>query len=319
MAESRAGAAAEVPAAQASVLPTSLAEARAAFETHLRAERGFSPHTVRAYLGDISRLLGHAARAGVTEPGGISLPVLRSWLALERTTRHSDATIARRAAAARSFTAHAARTGRAPTDVGAGLASAKVRRALPGVLTENQAATLMAVPDPGSGPMGLRDRAVLEVLYATGLRVGELVGLDVDDLDRGRRLVRAVGKGDKERSVPLGIPALDAVEAWLVRGRPALALSDSGPALFLGARGGRLDQRAVREMVTRYLGDVPGAAALGPHGLRHSAATHLLAGGADLRSVQELLGHATLTTTQIYTNVSVERLRASYERAHPRA
>ncbi|WP_051098400.1 tyrosine recombinase XerC [Sporichthya polymorpha] len=300
-------------------LPPALDDALAAFETYLRDERAFSAHTVRAYLGDVTRLLRHAARSGVREPDGITLPILRSWLALERTTRHADSTLARRAAAARAFTAHALRTGRASTDPGAGLASPKVRRALPGVLTEDQAATLMAVPDPEAGPVGLRDRAVLEVLYATGLRVGELVGLDIDDLDRSRRLVRAVGKGNKERSVPLGRPAMDAVDAWLTRGRPALTTPTSGPALFLGARGGRLDQRAVRTMVTRYLGDVAGAAALGPHGLRHSAATHLLAGGADLRSVQELLGHATLTTTQIYTHVSVERLRASYERAHPRA
>lgn len=317
---------AQVPAqqgAQESVppapLPTPLGEALAAFETYLRDERAFSAHTVRAYLGDITRLLTHASRSGVTDPGGITLPVLRSWLALERTTRHADATIARRAASARAFTAHTARTGRAATDAGAGLASPKVRRVLPGVLTEEQAATLMAVPDPEAGPVGLRDRAVLEVLYATGLRVGELVGLDIDDLDRSRRLVRAVGKGNKERSVPLGQPAVDAVDAWLSRARPALATATSGPALFLGARGGRLDQRAVRSMVGRYLTEVVGAAPLGPHGLRHSAATHLLAGGADLRSVQELLGHATLTTTQIYTHVSVERLRASYERAHPRA
>ncbi|HVE27062.1 MAG TPA: tyrosine recombinase XerC [Sporichthya sp.] len=300
-------------------LAPALVDALEAFETYLRDERAFSAHTVRAYLGDVGRLLRHASRSGVDDPDGITLPVLRSWLALERTTRHSDATVARRAAAARAFTAHAARTGRASTDAGAGLASPRVRRALPGVLTEDQAATLMAVPDPEAGPVGLRDRAVLEVLYATGLRVGELVGLDIDDLDRDRRLVRAVGKGNKERSVPVGQPAIEAVDAWLARGRPALALDTSGPALFLGARGRRLDQRAVRSMVARYLSEVSGAAPLGPHGLRHSAATHLLAGGADLRSVQELLGHAALTTTQIYTHVSVERLRASYERAHPRA
>ncbi len=313
------GTAAALPAQVRPELSEPLADALAAFETYLRDERAFSAHTVRAYVGDVTRLLHHASRSGVKDPGGITLPILRSWLALERTTRHADATIARRAAAARAFTAHTVRTGRAAADAGAGLASPKVRRALPGVLTEEQAATLMAVPDPAAGPVGLRDRAVLEVLYATGLRVGELVGLDIDDLDRGRRLVRAVGKGDKERSVPLGQPAVVAVEAWLTGGRPRLATPTSGPALFLGARGGRLDQRAVRSMVTRYLGEVSGAAPLGPHGLRHSAATHLLAGGADLRSVQELLGHATLTTTQIYTHVSVERLRASYERAHPRA
>ncbi|HEY0868793.1 MAG TPA: tyrosine-type recombinase/integrase, partial [Acidothermaceae bacterium] len=160
---------------------------------------------------------------------------------------------------------------------------------------------------------------VLELLYATGIRVGELVGLDVDDLDDARHVVRVLGKGNKERTVPLGIPALKAVERWRRSGRPQLATSASGSALFLGARGSRLDQRAVRRMVHARLASVPGAPDLGPHGLRHSAATHLLEGGADLRTVQEILGHATLATTQIYTHVSVERLRATYDRAHPRA
>jgi integrase/recombinase XerC len=167
--------------------------------------------------------------------------------------------------------------------------------------------------------MGLRDRAVLEVLYATGVRVGELTGLDVDDVDWERRVVRVFGKGAKERTVPIGVPAARAVDVWVREGRPAFATSRSGSALFLGIRGGRLDPRAVRSLVHARLAQVPGAPDLGPHGLRHTAATHLLDGGADLRSVQELLGHATLTTTQIYTHVSVERLKATYERAHPRA
>ena len=186
------------------------------------------------------------------------------------------------------------------------------------LLQQDESARLLDSVD-GDAPVDLRDRAALELLYATGIRVGELCGLDVDDVDTARRVVRVLGKGGKERSVPYGVPAVHAVQAWLDRGRPAWATARSGSALLLGARGGRIDQRAVRSLVHRRLAGVPGAPDLGPHGLRHSAATHLLEGGADLRSVQELLGHATLATTQIYTHVSVERLRTSYDRAHPRA
>ncbi len=164
----------------------------------------------------------------------------------------------------------------------------------------------------------LRDQALLEVLYATGIRVSELCGLDVDDVDRQRRTIRVLGKGGRERVVPLGMPALDAVDAWCGRGRPVLVCGRSGAALFLGVRGGRIDQTAVRRVVHARLGEA-GVPDMGPHGLRHTAATHLLEGGADLRSVQELLGHASLGTTQIYTHVSIERLRAAYQQAHPRA
>jgi integrase/recombinase XerC len=168
-------------------------------------------------------------------------------------------------------------------------------------------------------PAGLRDAVVLELLYASGIRVSELVGLDVDDVDRGRRLLRVLGKGRKERSVPYGVPAEAALDAWLTRGRPALATPHSGPALLLGVRGGRLDAREARRIVHAAVAAAPGAPDVGPHGLRHSAATHVLEGGADLRSVQELLGHASLATTQIYTHVTVERLRAVHAQAHPRA
>ena len=172
--------------------------------------------------------------------------------------------------------------------------------------------------DDGS-PVGLRDVAMLELLYATGIRVGELVGLNVDDIDRERNVIRVFGKGRKERTVPYGQPAARALAHWLDHGRPALRVEGSGPALFLGARGKRIDQRAVRTLVHRRIADVPGAPDLGPHGLRHTAATHLLEGGADLRSVQELLGHASLATTQLYTHVTTDRLRKAYQQAHPRA
>jgi integrase/recombinase XerC len=165
----------------------------------------------------------------------------------------------------------------------------------------------------------LRDAAILELFYATGIRVSELCGLDVGHIDHGRRTLRVRGKGDKERTVPVGVPALLAVTRWLDAGRPALATTDSGPAVFLGARGGRLDPRTARRIVHRRLREAGAARDTGPHGLRHTAATHLLEGGADLRSVQEILGHSSPATTQIYTHVSIERLKSSYRQAHPRA
>ncbi len=300
-------------------LPPDLAGALESFERHLRAERGLSTHTVRAYRGDVADLFDHAARLGVRQATGLDLAVLRSWLARQRSTGHSRATLARRAAAARAFTAYAARRGLLAADPGAALASPRGSRSLPGVLRQDEALALLTPPAEGGAPLELRDRAVLEVLYASGIRVGELCGLDGDDIDEARQLLRVLGKGGKQRSVPVGRPAVRAVRQWLRDGRPQLAAPVSGAALFLGRRGGRVDPREVRRLVHRRLAAVPGAPDLGPHGLRHSAATHLLEGGADLRSVQELLGHATLATTQIYTHVSVERLRATYDRAHPRA
>jgi integrase/recombinase XerC len=300
------------------LLPGRLADALAAFAAHLRDERDRSPHTVRAYTGDVASLLSHAARLGVTDPGELDLAVLRSWLARLRTGGAARTTLARRGSAARAFTRWAHRTGLLATDPGGLLATPQGRRPLPDVLRADEAAQLVDGVE-GDEPADLRDRLVLELLYATGVRVGELCGLDLDDVDTARRLVRVLGKGRRERSVPYGAPAQRAVDAWLSRGRPAWAVATSGPALLLGRRGGRLDPRTARAVVHARLAAVPGAPELGPHGLRHSAATHLLEGGADLRSVQELLGHATLATTQIYTHVSVERLRKSYELAHPRA
>ena len=310
--------AAPAPAPSAEPLPPALADALASFERHLALELSRSAHTVRAYTGDVAGLLQHAARLGVAEPASLDLSVLRSWLARSRSTGAARTTLARRGSSARVFTGWACRRGLLPTDVGALLATPKGRRPLPDVLRPDEAARLVDGID-GDTPEDLRDRAALELLYATGIRVGELCGLDVDDVDAERRVVRVLGKGAKERSVPYGDPAGRAVDAWLVRGRPQWATPGSGPALLLGRRGGRLDARAARTLVHRRLADVPGAPDLGPHGLRHTAATHLLEGGADLRAVQELLGHATLATTQIYTHVSVERLRSSYAQAHPRA
>ena len=300
-------------------LPEPFRAAVDGFERHLALERNLSAHSVRAYRTDVVGLLDHAARMGGKDLDRLDVQVLRSWLARQRSTGAARTTLARRAAAARTFTAWAHRTGLLAADPGAALASPRPHRTLPPVLRQDQAAALVEHPDPADGPLGLRDRLVLELLYATGIRVGELVGLDIDDVDRHRRVVRVLGKGDKERSVPFGAPAERALDAWLRRGRPALAGAGSGPALVLGAKGRRVDPRTVRRIVHEQLAGVPDAPDLGPHGLRHSAATHLLEGGADLRAVQEILGHASLSTTQIYTHVSVERLRAAFRQAHPRA
>ncbi len=300
-------------------LPPDLARPLEAYGDHLSLERDMSPHTVRAYLGDVAGLLDHAARMQVVALSELDLRTLRSWLARMRSQGASRTTLARRASAVRGFTAWAHRRGLIAVDPGALLASPAPHRTLPEVLRADEAAAALDAVAADDTPGGLRDRALLELLYATGARVSEICGLDVDDLDRGRRTVRVLGKGRKERVVPVGAPAAAAVETWLRRGRPQWAREPSGAALLLGARGGRLDPRTARRVVHARLAAVPGAPDLGPHGLRHTAATHLLEGGADLRSVQELLGHATLATTQIYTHVSIERLRATYDRAHPRA
>ncbi|SFO86355.1 integrase/recombinase XerC [Geodermatophilus dictyosporus] len=300
-------------------LPPALAAALEGYEQALREERDLSEHTVRGYVTDAVRLLDHLARRGGTTVGELDLAALRSWLAQGRARGAGRATTARRAAAARSFTAWLRRSGATSEDVGLRLVSPKAHRTLPDVLAPDQARAVVESTAGADDPVGLRDAVVLELLYASGIRVSELVGLDVDDVDRGRRLLRVLGKGRKERSVPYGAPAEQALDAWLVRGRPALATPGSGPALLLGLRGRRLDAREARRTVHAAVAAVPGAPDVGPHGLRHSAATHVLEGGADLRSVQELLGHASLATTQIYTHVTVERLRAVHAQAHPRA
>ena len=313
----------EEPEPEPAPLPGRMQAALDGFERHLAAERGLSPHTVRAYTGDVRSLLEHAAQGGITAPDGVDITVLRRWLAGQHGTGHARATLARRAAAARAFTAWACEDGWLRRDPGPLLGTAKIGRRLPQVPRQDQMAAVLSVPrDSGRGPeteLALRDTAIMELLYATGIRVSELCGLDIDDLDEGRNTVRVLGKGGRERTVPVGLPAVRAVAAWKRAGRPSLARPGSGPALFLGARGGRLDPRTARRVVHARLAAVAGVPDSGPHGLRHAAATHLLEGGADLRSVQEILGHASLASTQIYTHVSVERLTAAYRQAHPRA
>ncbi|QCO98957.1 tyrosine recombinase XerC [Arthrobacter sp. 24S4-2] len=303
-------------------LPAALASAAQGFARYLEGERARSPHTVRAYLSDVHSLLAAAASDGASGLGELELSTLRRWLGAQSESGMSRATLARRAATARSFTAWAVREELLEADPALRLKAPKLEKTLPGVLNQQQVLRVLGgleeAADDG-GPLAIRDRAMVELLYATGLRVGELAGLDVDDLDPDRRTLRVLGKGNKERTVPYGVPAAVAVDDWLRRGRPVLATETSGPALFLGVRGRRVDQRQVRAVVNDLLDALGDTSATGPHALRHSAATHLLDGGADLRAVQEILGHSSLATTQIYTHVSVDRLRRSYQQAHPRA
>lgn len=311
------------PAADAPVpLPPEMARALDDFAAHLTVERGTSEHTVRAYAGDVDHLLRHAAAEGAATLDAIGLSTLRSWLTGLSERGLARATLARRGAAARAFFDWARTTGRVPVDPAARLASPRVPRTLPTVLAVDAAARLLdaarAAADDDATPPRLREWAAAELLYGAGIRVGELAGVDVDDVDLGDRTVRVLGKGDKERVVPFGVPAARAVRRWLDVGRPALVTARSGAALLLGDRGGRWGPRQVREAVHR-LAAAAGVDDVAPHDLRHSAATHLLAGGSDLRSVQEILGHSSLATTQRYTHVTAERLRSSFEQAFPRA
>lgn len=304
------------------LLPASLQSAVDGFRRYLEGERARSAHTVRAYLADVESLLGFAVQEGVSELGELDLGSLRRWLGAQSEAGMARATLARRAATARSFTGWALREELIATDPAVRLQAPKRDKHLPGVLQQQQVTRMvdeLNVAAADGGPMALRNRAIVELLYATGVRVGELAGLDIDDLDPDRRTLRVVGKGNKERTVPFGVPAALAVDDWLRRGRPGLVHPNSGPALFLGVRGNRVDPRQIRSVVNQLLRALGDTSATGPHALRHSAATHLLDGGADLRAVQEILGHSSLATTQIYTHVSVDRLRKSYRQAHPRA
>lgn len=307
------------------IAPAAAAMLRA-FADHLRLERGLSPHTVRAYRGDLTNLFAHLTRVGEGDPDTVTLADLRSWLANQHAAGADRATIQRRAAGARTFFAWAARTGRVAEDPAQALRSPRVDRRLPPTVEPDQARQALdwlaaradGASDPDEVAARRRDQAIVEVLYASGIRVSELAGVDTGDVDTQRGLLRVLGKGGRQRTVPLGTPALRALDAWLaVRGR--LARPAAGQAVFVGDRGGRIDPRVVRRLVHRALEAVPDAPDLGPHGLRHAMATHLLEGGADLRSVQEMLGHSSLATTQLYTHVSGDRLRKAYLQAHPRA
>ena len=286
-----------------------------AFTSYLNRERSLSDNTIRAYIGDLESFSSHLNALGVNDLSALNISHLRSWLANQQSKGASRTTLSRRATSIKLFTKWAHKEGLLPTDVGFNLATPKAHRILPEILDVKQADIAMQSLESFAEESGeitaIRNLAMVEMLYASGARVSELCGLDLKDLDYDRQTIRVIGKGSKERVIPIGRPAIAALEKWLAV-RSQLANDKSGNAVFLGARGKRIDQRQVREVVYKTI-------ELGPHALRHSAATHLLEGGADLRTVQEILGHASLSTTQIYTHVSAERLHSAFKQAHPRA
>lgn len=290
---------------------------------HLTKERSLSEHTTRAYLGDLTSFFDNLELQKVDDLSDVTIAHIRSWLATQQVKGGARTTLSRRAVSIRLFTKWATKKGFLAKDIGLTLATPKGHRTLPEVLSISDAtvamdslATRVAQEESTTS---IRDCAILEVLYASGARVSELCGLDLDDIDYERNTILVLGKGNKERTIPLGNPAMKALNNWIKNARPEIVNGRSGEAVFLGIRGKRIDQRTVRTVVYEALEALEGAQRLGPHALRHSAATHLLEGGADLRTVQEILGHASLATTQIYTHVSTERLQKAFKQAHPRA
>ena len=290
---------------------------------HLTKERSLSEHTTRAYLGDLTSFFENLELQKVDDLSNVTIAHIRSWLATQQVKGGARTTLSRRAVSIRLFTKWATKKGFLAKDIGLTLATPKGHRTLPEVLSISDATVAMdslatRVAEEESAT-SIRNCAILEVLYASGARVSELCGLDLDDIDYQRNTILVLGKGNKERTIPLGNPAMKALNNWIKNARSEMANGASGEAVFLGVRGKRIDQRTVRTVVYEALEALEGAQRLGPHALRHSAATHLLEGGADLRTVQEILGHASLATTQIYTHVSTERLQKAFKQAHPRA
>ena len=293
----------------------------AQYEEHLVLVRNLSENSIRGYVSDLQSFLAHIEKLNIAEFSQLELTHVRSWLANLQSTGAARSTMARRIVSIRAFTYWAASQGWIPTDIGANLVIPKAQRHLPEILNVADAAQVIAALETQLAelPTDLhrRDLAMVEILYASGIRVSELCGLNIGDIDTSRNTLQVIGKGDKQRVVPLGIPAMKALKSWLSISRPQLVTDESFNAVFLGSRGKRIDQRTVREVVYEAMKAV--GSTMGPHGLRHTAATHLLEGGADLRTVQEILGHSSLATTQIYTHVSPERLSQAYKQAHPRA
>ncbi len=288
----------------------------AQYEEQLRLERGLAAHTIRNYLADLAHLRD-ACGVGIAE---VSLATLRGWLADQAGQGVSAATLRRRVSCVRGFFAWCERDGLIAANPAVRLRAPKRGRYLPKVPSraaiDQTLAAAQQRSEEAAEPVALRDQALLEVLYAGGLRVAELCGLQLADIDHERQCLRVTGKGDKQRVVPMGLPAMRALRTWLAV-RNQLAVPTSPDTVFLGVRGGRLNPRVARRIVEEAT--LAGGAAVGPHALRHAMATHLLDGGADLRSVQEMLGHASVATTQIYTHVSADRLREAFRQAHPRA
>jgi integrase/recombinase XerC len=295
----------------------SIDRATEGFLRSLRAERDLSEHTLSAYAFDLAQFSTWADRGGISSLQALDRRLLRRYLAYLSARGYARRSIARKLSALKSLLRWAVSHDLVPSSPADELSSPKLDRPLPKVLKARDAAKLCEQPSTEE-PRGLRDRAVLELLYSSGLRVAELCGLDLSDLDLEAASVVVTGKGRKQRKLPLGDPAARALDTYLAHGRPALMGEEPTQGLFLNLRGGRLGPRSVRALLARHEA-ATGRSGAGPHALRHSFATHLLDGGADLRSVQELLGHESLATTQIYTHVSTERLRTVYEQCHPRA
>jgi integrase/recombinase XerC len=285
------------------------------FTTYLKTERDVSPHTLAAYSSDLAQLLAFAVRekGEAVEAEDVTHLLLRRYLAgLAKETRKSS--IGRKLAAIRSFFRFLVRRGMLEKNPAELIATPKKEQRLPFHLDIDQATTLMEAPEDGE-KHALRDRAILELLYSSGLRVSELTGLDIGELDLAGGMVRVTGKGGKERIVPVGSRALAALQEYLdERGESAIR-----GALFLNTRGGRINRRSVARIVDAHVMRIAAFKRISPHTLRHTFATHLLEGGADLRAIQELLGHASLSTTQKYTHVSIDRLMEVYDKAHPKA
>lgn len=302
-------------------MSTSFERAILGFGDHLDAGRGYSANTVKAYLTDVTDFAQFLKKLGIENIDDLNLEQLRDWLWQATQQGLTKTTIARKSASIRSFTAWAFKNNLTYSDPGLKLRSPKASRTLPKVVSRDSLAMIFkSLTDQATedNPQGVRDLLTVELLYASGVRVSELVGLDLESIDYSRNIMRVMGKGAKERMVPFGEPAREALDTWIRLSRPMLESEKSGRALLINSRGQRLGVRQVYGLVAKLLESTPTGAA-GPHSLRHSAATHLLDGGADLRAVQELLGHASLGTTQIYTHVSIERLRDGYKNAHPRA
>lgn len=295
----------------------------AAYRSHLQNERNLADNSIRAYIADLESLLTHVNQMGISEFSQLTINHIRSWLANLQSRGAARSTITRRVVSIRAFTYWGASHEWLESDIGRDLIAPKPERHLPDVLDIHSAALALDALQHRAAEeetaQSIRDLAIVETLYGSGIRVSELTGLDLGDVDRSRNTIRVIGKGNKERIVPVGIPAMKAIDDWCAKGRPSL-VSDTGQnALFVGSRGKRIDPRVVREIVYDATSALGSKKRVSPHALRHSAATHLLEGGADLRTVQEILGHSSLATTQIYTHVSEERIKKAYDQAHPRA
>jgi integrase/recombinase XerC len=293
------------------------------YREHLVVERNLADNSVRAYLSDLESLLSHINTLGVSQFSDLHINHLRSWLANLQSKGAARASLTRRVISIRAFTYWGARNGWLDRDIGRDLIAPKSESHLPDLLQSSDTQALFQSLESRvaeeATPEAIRALSIVETLYAAGIRVSELTGLDLGDVNYERNTLRVIGKGDKERIVPIGNPAIKALESYLRHSRPVFVNERSGSALYLGSRGSRIDSRVVREIVYQSTSAIGQLARYGPHALRHTAATHLLEGGADLRTVQELLGHSSLSTTQIYTHVTQDRIKKAYKQAHPRA